>query len=352
MSDQVLEETIIRLAQKKHSRAEIIRVLITEGYEAAYIEETINTLYYSGKLVSDVDSVIKNENIHTIDAMVEKKSEETPSLLFRANVWMRLHPIKIILWCIVGVVLLGGGVGGYIGYRNTPIRVITRMTEYFRQIPLLSFTIIKNANTDDYAVYSMQGVLDSDGRISATISFNATKDEQTKWELDAVRIADGNIYIRLKRGPLPYAFLYNTWISIKIHEENTDQEILTTLGLGDLPQYLSIPRKVQSELFLPQGYQSIVLEPKTTTCPSLYKIVFSHPSGQEVSFIDGPLGRVQALFTTAPWSLCVTPEYVPLSVSSQNFSAAFSVPTIIPSFTIDTPATTLPTLMEWIAEDK
>lgn len=372
MPDQKLEETIIRLAQQQQSRAEIIRVLIAQGYEAPNIEEAINALYYSGKLTSDISNVIERENIRTLDVAVEKKQPEALPLLFRIRVWVRLHKVSAIGVSVFFLTLLAGIGGGWWGYHTSPTVVLNKALTKFAESSLISYTAsgTLQLQAQDTTSFSSEGVMAITSSPRAVASVTFARNTDTQWDIDIVHTEENTIFIRLKKGPLPYSFIYNKWI--QIGESPTDTQSLEQLGLGGLFSHMGImrvfPNNFSSVWYslssVPGAYTKITQEEKPQpSCASSYQVLFDEQRiAQGMSLLAGADIRVLSFLAQSPWRVCLNSDNailaltmeVPAKMSGVTgiITVSLTTPKTLPSFTVDTPATPLATIMEWVKEGK
>ncbi len=371
--DQKLEETIIHLAQQQHSRADIIRTLVMEGYEPARIEEVINTLYYSGKLSFDLDSVIERENIHTIDTAVEKQQEEAPSLSFRLRVWIRLHTVSAISIGTLGVIVITSIVGGVWGYRTSPTVILDHALASLAATPTIAYTLSGTIqpSTQESFTFSSEGIIAiaPSPRAVASLTFQRNTDPQ--WNIDIIHTSEDAIFLKLNKGPLPYPFIYNRWI--QVGSSQADITSLTQLGLHDIISHVGIARPFLSDFSsvmrsfssTPGAYTKISQVSSTTqpSCASLYAVSFDERRiAQSLSTLAGSDIRALAFLTQFPWQVCLNSEdiitkftiHVPKGSGAGEGTLLITLasPQTLPAFTTDTPATPLATLMEWVREGK
>jgi hypothetical protein len=350
MEDSRLDQLIIDMMRSGVSRSDSIRSLVRQGYDAQHIQDRLNELYYAGALTPNASDTLERSGVHKIqDSVSEKQSKEIPrvSRWKKIIIWTQLYPFKAIVWLLVTLLLTGSGVGGYIGYARAPLTVMQNKAQELSQLPLVAFTITKQASINDATAYTIEGVMSASGQESITTSFFVPGEEK-KWDIQVVRGVDDTVYMRLIEGPSPYSFIYNKWISI--NSDGAKIETISELGLENLYDYIYIPKIVWSQFSLSDSYQSILVQPKTSSCSSVYSILFSASSEELKSFSYKPLEYIQSLFVKSLWDVCVSPRQGILSARSNDFSVTLFIPTATPSFTIDTQATPIETIGQWISE--
>ncbi len=370
MDNEALNKTIIRLAKQQLGRAEIIRMLIAEGYESSQIEEVINELYYSGKLSFDVNDSIEQAGIHTVDRSVENPDLkiEKISRWTRISIWVRVHPGRAFGVMSGVLILIAGIVGGLGGYTSAPTTVLNTALTRLAQSKVISYEMSGSLkiNTSQIFKFASQGTIATTPSTQAVTSITFQENDQPQWSMDVVHTSQDAIFIKLIRGPLPYSFLYNQWILVGTSQE--DIEALQYLGLQTVVSHAGILRPfpkdavsiIQNLLVTPGVYTSIT--PRTdlkTTCPSPYTVAFDSTrviQGASVLLGDDP--QVLSFIAESPWDICIDAGGSMQTVSIVSADARGSVkvsilPTkTIPSFSVDVSATPLTTIAQWVREGK
>lgn len=354
MENARLDQLIIDMAHNGVSHADIIRTLVTQGYDTEQIQERVNELYYAGALEPSASDQLRRAGVYELDRSVvdeDKRAQEVLriSRFKKCVLWLQLHPLKAAMWLTVALAVFGAGIGGYKGYISAPLTVMRHKATMLANLPMVAFTITKQASAHNTSSFVLRGVARASGEESIDASFSV-QNEEKPWHVQIVRDANSVVYLRLLDGPVPYSFIYNTWISLG--SDMSGARTLATLGLQDIYDYTLIARALWLGFSFPDAYQSITEQPPVATCVLPYHIAFTPSISEKVPSAGTVSEYVRSLFSGSVWNVCAKPSQEILTASSGDFSATLFIPATAPTFSIDVPPISIETVGRWIENEK